>query len=79
MVKDCYNLDLDHWYGGFEAFGQFWPMRKAVPQTEEMAEMMTDDGGDDGSEDGQVELPFGPYTGGDFSIHKTNLLGVLDR
>lgn len=74
VVMDCYDLGDSHWYGGFEAVNQMWPLKKAVP---------TREGGMHSTEEEPVptgvELILGPYISGDFGIHKTELANVLER
>lgn len=74
MVKDCYKLGASHWYGGFEAFTQLWPLKKAV--LEEDSVIVTNEAT---QQKAGVELTMGPYIGSDFGMHKSNLLNVLDR
>ncbi|CAL1535496.1 unnamed protein product [Lymnaea stagnalis] len=75
MVKDCYNLGDSHWYGGFEAFNQMWPLKKAMPSKE--GTLLTAQ--KEEPEPEGVELAMGPYVSGDFGIHKVVLANVLER
>ncbi|CAG5129966.1 unnamed protein product [Candidula unifasciata] len=75
VVKDCYNLGDSHWYGGFEAVSQTWPLKKAV-QIEDGIILLSEE--QELVLDG-VDIVFGPYVSGDFGVHKVELGNVLER
>ncbi|BFZ23082.1 hypothetical protein BsWGS_26121 [Bradybaena similaris] len=73
VVKDCYSLGDSHWYGGFEAVSQTWPLKKAV-QAEGGTILDSED-----QELNGVDIVFGPYVSGDFGVHRVELANVLER
>ncbi|XP_035829387.1 myogenesis-regulating glycosidase [Aplysia californica] len=74
VVKDCYSLAGQHWYGGFEAFSQVWPLKKDVVQPPGVVTDETESQSLD-----SVQLSFGPYVSGDFGTQGVELENVLEN